>query len=147
MRTLSKMLVAMVLANCIIPGPLAAQSESGASTTYPNQLQDTDDNNRCVTYGAQPGTEPYAACRAQLSQMHAMAREAVENQSNAQAEDRKAALVRQFLANQARQQQNFYDQQMANIRAWGQSSRLNNSPQGLNCTTSYVGNYAYTNCR
>jgi hypothetical protein len=146
MRTLSKLPAALVLACCIMPGRLAAQSAPQAGTTYRNQLQESDDDNRCVTYGAQPGTEPYADCRAKLRQMHELAREAAENQSNAQAEDRKAAMLQQFLANQARQQQDFYDQQMANIRAAGQSFHPYAS-RTLNCTTNYSGNYAYTNCQ
>ncbi|HWH56881.1 MAG TPA: hypothetical protein VN682_04570 [Terriglobales bacterium] len=148
MRTLSKVMAIMILVGWLAPeSQVAAQSAPEAGATYPNQLQNIEDNDRCLSYGAQPGTKPYADCRMQLNQMHLMARQAVENQSNTQVEDRNAALVQQFLANQARQQQDSYDQQMANIRAWGQSSRLGTSPHSLNCTTSYVGNYAYTNCQ
>lgn len=148
MRIFSTVLVAMTLAGWLAPvSQVAAQSAPEAGAAYPNQLQDIEDNNRCLSYGAQPGTKPYADCRVQLNQMHLMARQSAENQSNTQVEDRKAALMQQFLANQARQQQGSYDQQMANIRAWGQSSRLGISQHSLNCTTNYVGNYAYTNCQ
>lgn len=147
MRTLSKVLVGTALIGCVLPGQqLSAQSVPEGAPAYRNQLQDLDDDKRCVSYGAQPGTESYADCRAQLHQAHEMVREAAENQANEHVEDQKAALVRQFLANQARQQQDSYDQQMMNIRAWGQRTLQPATPTA-NCITNYVGNYAYTNCQ
>lgn len=144
MRTLSKVLTVIVLVGCIIPGRVLAQFITGGGATYRNQLQDTDDNNRCVIYGAQPGTEAYADCRAQLSQAHVMALQAEADRHNTE-EGRKAALVQQFLANQARQQQDLYDQQMSNIRASGQRTLQPASTK--NCITNYVGNSAYTSCQ
>lgn len=146
MRICAIAIVAVVLTGCTTPEQrLADQAAVEGSTVYRNRLQDIDDSNRCVSYGAQPGTEPYANCRAQLSQAHAMALQTETNRQSAE-EDRKAALVSQFLANQARQQRDSYDQQMMNIRAWGQRTLQPATPTA-NCITNYVGNYAYTNCQ
>lgn len=74
MRIFAIAIVAVVLIGCAAPEQrLADQAAVERSTAYRNRLQDIDDNNRCVSYGAQPGTEAYANCRAQLSQAHAMA--------------------------------------------------------------------------
>jgi len=145
MRIFAVAVVAVALVGCIAPEQrLADQAAAERSNAYRSRLQDIDDNNRCVTYGAQQGTEAYANCRAQLSQARALAFQAEADRQN-EAESRKAALVQQFLANQARQQQDLYDQQMSNIRASGQRTLQPASTK--NCITNYVGNSAYTSCQ
>ncbi len=82
------------------------------------------DANNCQTYGFTPGTDAFAQCM----QNAAMQRQAA---------------ISQFMAiqqQQAAQQQQNYQQQMQAI----QNQQRANQP--TNCTTSYVGNQAYTHC-
>lgn len=96
----------------------------------PEQIAQADDAT-CQSYSYQVGTDAYGQCRMSLSQ---------------QREERREAILARLQANQAayqQQQQAIYQQQMENMRAWGQQ----NAPsRPVNCTTSYVGNQAYTNC-
>ena len=88
------------------------------------------DNDRCVSYGNQPGTPAYSQCRMQLAQMR---------QQTAIAQ---TAAVSQMLQNNqaiAAQQQ---AQQQQNLRAVVQPL----PPPPVNCLTSYVGNQALTQC-
>lgn len=131
-------IAAMALTGCISAQQRAADQMSAArSASYTAYLQEIDDNNRCVSFGAQPGTSAYTRCRLQLAQMRANAIGAER--------DRQAAVAAQSRAEWAKHQQDMYDQQMANIRAIGQAAQTT-STAPKNCITNYVGGSAYTTC-
>jgi hypothetical protein len=91
---------------------------------------DGADNDRCIGYGAQPGTSAYTQCRMQLAQMRQQTTVA------------QTALLGQMIQNNqavAAQQQ---AQQQQSLRAVVQPL----PPAPTNCLTSYVGNQAYTQC-
>jgi hypothetical protein len=92
---------------------------------------DAADASRCNSYGAPPGTPAYTQCRIQLAQMRQ------------QAQAQQTALIGQAIQNNqtmAIQQQALQQQNLQNV------VRPLPPPQ-TNCTTSYIGNQAYTHCQ
>ncbi len=131
MRVFIACCFALFLAGC------ASQQEREARMQAQIVSMDEADNNRCIDYGNQPGTPAYAQCRMQLTQMRQQAAIATQAQQ--------AALLGQVIQNNqaaAAQQQ---AQQQQNLRAVVQP--LPSTSMQTNCTTSYIGNQAYTHCQ
>lgn len=122
---------ALLLVDC------ASQQEREAKMQVQIAAADAADASRCASYGAQPGTPAYTECRIQLTQMRQQAAIATQAQQT--------AIIGQMIQNNqaaAAQQQL---QQQQNLRAVIQP--LPPSPMQTNCTTSYIGNQAYTHCQ
>ncbi|MGO9399731.1 MAG: hypothetical protein ACLP19_18090 [Xanthobacteraceae bacterium] len=114
-----------------------SQQEREARMQAQIAAADAADANRCANYGAQPGTPAYTQCRMQLTQMRQDAAIATQAQQTAilgqMIQNNQAALAQQ----QAQQQQNLQNV----VRP------LPTPSMQTNCTTSYVGNQAYTRCQ
>ncbi|HEY2071661.1 MAG TPA: hypothetical protein VGG48_19030 [Rhizomicrobium sp.] len=111
-------LAVIALSGCISPEEQAAAYRSQVAAA------DAADNSRCLSYGTQPGTSAYTQCRMQLTQLRAQAAQ--------QDQDRRAALISAYLAgHQNPPPATFYP--------------IPTTPT-TNCTTTYIGNQAYTNC-
>lgn len=123
MRVLLIAAAALMLAGCVSEKQKEADAQAMANAAaYQRALQNTEDANKCVGYGAVQGTPEYTQCRLQFTQMH-----------------QQAALA----AAQAQQQQ----RAMILGAYLGGTGPFQKPNPGVNCTTSYIGTQAYTHCQ
>ena len=111
-----------LLTGCLSPAQRAAKAAA-----YQRAINAQDDG-QCRAYGATPGTQLYYNCRMTLAQNR-----------NASEEAQKARLLQVFEGMQA------YAAQREAAQAQS-LARMQQIPAPTNCTTSYIGNQAYTHC-
>lgn len=115
-----KALLLLGAAAVLLSGCVSAEDRMRQAQAVEDQRDET-----CQSWGASPGTDQYYECRRTLYQQ------------GQQDEAQKRALVMQYMMNQQQ-----YQYHPAPLMAPVMQPP---SPQ-VHCTTSYVGDQAYTNC-
>lgn len=121
------------------------QKDQAAQAARENAAREAQDDSKCRSYGAKPGSKPYIDCRLSLNQLRdqqgaraqaaAAAERAAEEQRQEREQEQKRALAMQYLI--SRQQQPAPTPYYVPVPAPNAS---------VNCTSNRVGNQTYTNC-
>lgn len=106
------------LENLVNPSPTPAQvrAKMDFDAAMARQLR-AQEEQKCVSFGAKPGTDVYVQCMVSLSQGDALAAAQSERDRKEDERRRREAIMRALA-----------------------------SPKSATCTTSVIGSTAYTNC-
>jgi hypothetical protein len=113
------------------------KKDQAAAVAKAAAAREAEDDSKCRSYGAKPGTKPYIDCRVSLNQLRDQ--QAARAQAAAQAE---------AAAEEAREQQDLQDRRALALQYL--MSRPQPQPYvpnpTINCRSNQVGNQTYTNC-
>jgi len=114
------------------------KKDQAAAVAKEAAAREAQDDSKCRSYGAKPGTKPYIDCRLSLNQLR--------DQQAARAQEQAQAAAVAEEAQEEQRQQNQRALALQYLMSRPQPQPYVPANPNINCTSNHAGNQTYTTC-